>query len=205
MSRKINCPSCGAVLDVYGRHVLMLICEYCETNVVFDKEAVKAAGKMSVLRDDDSYLFVGAVGEYREKRFEVIGRVRYDFGRGFWDEWYLELSDGSKMWLSDDGEDLSYEQPVTEPADVPPFEKLKINDQISLAGKRYRVEEKGRAVCSGGEGELPFLLQQGESYDYLDCSTPDGKNMATIEYEEEGPKAFVGVWVRQEELRIEED
>ena len=85
-AQEIQCPSCGAGRTIRNPGVITIVCEYCGNAVYWDQEKIANAGKQSILPEGFSRLFRGATGSLLNKRFCVLGRVRYSFGRGFWDE-----------------------------------------------------------------------------------------------------------------------
>jgi hypothetical protein len=76
---------------------------------------------------------------------------------------------------------------------------------VTITGREFVVEERGQAECVGAEGELPFVVQMGESYRYVDGSSPDGKHSLGIEYDEEPATVFVGDWLRADELVLDDE
>jgi len=108
-ARSISCPSCGAAHDLVNPGIIMFSCEYCGTAVYWDEEQIKSAGTQAVLPEGFSRLYRGATGSLQQKRFVVMGRVRYSFGHGFWDEWYLDCADGKTRWLTEDNHEFSWQ------------------------------------------------------------------------------------------------
>jgi len=203
-SRSITCPACGASHDISNPGLMMFVCEYCSNAVYWDREKVEAAGAQSVLPEGFSRLFRGAAGSYHQKRFLVHGRVRYSFGRGFWDEWYLEMNDGSNRWLTEDNHELAVQAPVTL-GPVAAFESMRPGSMISVRGHSFVVQEVGTAECIGVEGELPERYLTGETYPYVDASSPDGRHTLGIEYDDDKPSGFVGRWLKHAELRLDDE
>ena len=183
----------------------MAVCAYCENAVIWDEEAIRSAGKQATLPEGFSRLYRGATGKLLDKRFHVLGRVRYSFGSGFWDEWYLELHDASTAWLSDDNHELALQSPLEAP--VEPFERYQPGRglRLNLSQGSFVVQETGQASCLGVEGELPFVIQAGESYAYVDASSPDGRLSLGIEYDAETPSVFLGRWLRHASLELDDE
>jgi len=77
---------------------LMLAVDRSNMNVqnVYDvnHDAVRNAGKMSAVSDEPSIIKLHGVYMYRSWGFSPIGRVRYDYGKGWWDEWYCVDNEG---------------------------------------------------------------------------------------------------------------
>lgn len=201
---EVNCPSCGATTPVYNPGVIMITCEYCGNAVYWDEDKIKDAGKQSVLPEGFSRLYRGATGSLFHKRFNVLGRIRYSFGQGFWDEWFLEFEDGSTGWLTEDNHEFALEEEELK-VNVPPFEKLRPGAKLHLKGKQFYIEEIGLAECLGVEGELPFPVLTGEKYHFADGSTPDGNYTIGIEYDKTPPTVFTGRWLKHASLQLDDE
>lgn len=204
-AKEIQCPSCGAGHTVYNPGVITIVCEYCGNAVYWDKEKIENAGKQSVLPEGFSRLYRGASGTLFNKRFVVLGRVRYSFGMGFWDEWFLEFSDGEIGWLSEDNHELAWEKEAPSGTTVPPFSSLSPGSKIKTKTTEFIIEEVGQAECLGVEGDLPLVLQTGEKYAFADGSSPDGKYTIGIEYDNDPPTVFLGRWIKYVSLKLDDE
>jgi hypothetical protein len=201
----LSCPSCGATHELRNPGVMMIVCEYCSTAIYWDEERIEAAGKQSVLPEGSSRLFRGATGRFHQKRFLVVGRVRYSFGRGFWDEWYLAMDDGAMQWLTEDNHELAVQRRVSYD-DPRPGSHYRPGDWITVGETRFVVQEVGQAECIGVEGELPKQIVTGETYAYVDASSPDGRSTLGLEFDEDGaPTAFMGKWLKFSELALDDE
>lgn len=201
--KTVNCPSCGAAHDVHNPGIMMFMCAYCGTAVYWDQERLEAAGKQSVLPDGFSRLFTGAAGSYRQKRFVVMGRARYAFERGFWDEWYLEFADGTMKWLTEDNHEFSIQMPHETP--VAAFEDYRPGSTLVAREISFVVQETGHAECIGIEGDLPKVVTAGETYPYVDASSLDGRYLLSIEYDEDTPSVFLGRWLKYGEISLDDE
>ncbi|MBU0638039.1 MAG: DUF4178 domain-containing protein [Planctomycetes bacterium] len=185
------CPSCGGEIEADRRFAQLVVCKYCESAVVLDEKAARVAGKMAVLAQTPSPLYVGGTGELLERRFTILGRVRYAYTRGFWDEWYLGFEDGTRAWISEDENNFTLEtaeETATLPTD---YATAQPGSLIPLGETILHVDEKDIAECEGGEGQLPFTILSGEKVPFLDLST--GEHFATIEFDiDGGAKVFRG-------------
>jgi hypothetical protein len=179
---------------------MMFICAYCGVPVYWDVDQVRSAGTKAALTEGFTRLYRDATGSVRGKRFETLGRVRYSFDRGFWDEWYLRFEDGTTAWLTEDNHELCLERGVNE---TPPPDDGRV--RIALGGLEFAVEERGVAECIGAEGELPFLVMLGQRYRYIDGSSPDGKHSLGVEYGDAYGAVFIGDWLGHEELALDDE
>lgn len=214
--RNIPCPSCGAPKELVHPGIVMFTCEHCGTPVYWDEDAVRAGGKHSVLDEGFSRLYRGATGSYRRTRFRVLGRVRYLYGRdgvarGFWDEWFLRTEKGEDVWLTEDDHELSVQSEVTVD-DAMEFERYRLGSRVFHRDTEFLVEEVGVAECFGTEGELPEEWEVGETYPFVDLSSPDGRYSLGLEFDgdsadgdDDPPTAFLGRWLEHADLKMDDE
>ncbi len=202
-TNSVRCPSCGATHDVYNPGVVMFVCEYCGNAVYWDEEKIKLAGKQSLLPEGFTRLYRGACGTFDNKRFVVLGRVRYSFGRGFWDEWFIEMFDGQTRWMSEDNHELAVQAQIK--LEVGPFNSYRPGSQLTVRKRTFVVEETGTAECVGLEGDLPKNIETGEKYKYVDASSLDGRFTLGIEYDDDVPTVFAGKWLKFAALRLDDE
>jgi hypothetical protein len=199
----MRCPSCGMAVDADQRYAKLVVCAACNATVVLDEQAARLSGQMAVLTDTDSPLYLGATGKLGDKRWTILGRVRYGYPRGFWDEWYLRFDDGETAWISEDESNLTLE--VSEDLAAAPVEYAAVRpgDALTILDVTYHVDEKDVARCEGGEGQLPFVIEQGEQVPFLDLST--GERFATLEYDfdGEGARLFHGRRIAATDLTVD--
>lgn len=193
MDRQFQCPSCGAANKVTNPGVLMRVCDYCKTAIYWDRESALRVGKKSVDLPRSSRFKVGARGKIRGEYFTILGRLSYEHEKGIWNEWFVEMENGEIKWLTEDEGELFLESPVELTAPVPPFSELKPGMHIPINDRIGVVEELGEARCVGGEGQIPFQVEIGETYPYADGAAPDGSFSFGLEYDPTGTvTAFVG-------------
>ena len=119
-----------------------------------------------------------------------IGKIRYSYGRGFWEEWFLRDTQNREFWLSIDEGDFVLQQRVK--ITLPFTNPLAVN--VGEKHGKYVVSEKGTGKCVGFEGELPENLKIGESHIYLHLSEGGGK-LLTLESTGIKTETFAGEWI----------
>ncbi|MDA3901704.1 MAG: DUF4178 domain-containing protein [Spirochaetes bacterium] len=204
----IQCPSCGGSHDIFNPGIVTISCNYCGNIIYWDMENIRSAGKQALLPEGFSRLYRGATGTIEGNPFQVLGRVRYSFGGGFWDEWFIEYPDTTTAWLTEDNHEFSLEQ-KTDEFTLPPREKLNPGTELSLSinGKllHFHIEEVGKARCLGIEGSLPKEIKTGEEYLFADGSSLDGKNSLGIEYDNKQPSLFIGKYLKFDDIKMEDE
>jgi len=166
----MNCPSCAGELDWDQRFAHLVVCPYCSSSIVVDEQALRVSGKMNVLAVPPGPLFVGGTGRLGKHTFRVAGRVRYGYGRGVWDEWYLLLGDDTTAWISQDEGGYTFERLRSDAAPSAELLEARPGAQVQLGSTSFQVNERDEATCEGGEGQLPFDLEVGHRIAYLDLS-----------------------------------
>lgn len=193
MERQFQCPSCGAGNIITNPGVLMSVCPHCRTATYWDKESALRVGRKSMDLPRSSRFRVGGTGKLKGSSFRVLGRLSYAHEKGTWDEWFI-VQDGKILWLTEDEGELFLEGPLELTAPVPTYSELTPGMQIKLNDKIGVVEELGEARCLGGEGEVPFQVEIGETYAYADGSLLGENSSFGLEYDvgTGNVRAFIG-------------
>jgi hypothetical protein len=182
-----NCPSCGAAIEFAVGSSIVVVCAYCRSVVARTDRALEDLGKVAALVDTGSALRRDLPGKYRGVGFRLTGRTQMQHPMGgVWDEWYAAFDDGRWGWLAE-AQGRYYVTFKTAVADVPPRNIIEV-------GGTYRemvIDEVGSATLVSGEGEIPWRVEPGSTYDYADLTGANGR-FATIDYSEEPPLLFAG-------------
>ena len=195
-----NCPVCGAEVPSRLQYAKMVVCAYCQTSLFVEDQAVKQAGVKSTLTEIPSILELGRRFQYRNWTFEPYGRIRFDYGDGEWDEWWVILDSGAGKWISVDEGDIAVEGKLELKESPPEFASLEVGSTIGLLNQQLKVTEKNSATCAGLEGELPEVIFPGDTHDYVHLSGPRGL-ILTVEYFEGKVEASKGVWIDPFDLK----
>ncbi|MCM8536195.1 MAG: DUF4178 domain-containing protein [Lentisphaeraceae bacterium] len=200
----MGCPSCGAEITYDKRFAVITVCEYCNSAVIFDEKVASIAGKMSAIAKSDGPLFVGASGSFNKStNFSVIGRVRYGYENGFWDEWYLRHEDDSTSWFTEDEKRFMHEHAQKLEVNKESILNLSPGQNLELNNVKYGVREIGTAVCEGGQGFLPFQVLSGEEIPFIDLVGDNGET-ATIEVEPDGTvKFYQGTPLERDDIHVD--
>jgi len=159
-------------------------------------------GEVADLPADASPIQLMASGQVDNFSFTVIGRIRYEWEQGSWNEWHLLYNNQRSGWLSD--AQLEYAISVLTP---PPFQlpnprQIKRGQSFSFHGADFIVTHKTKARYAGFEGELPFRTDDRSETVFADLRSYDGR-FATIDYSENPPLLFTGRFVTFDELKLQ--
>jgi hypothetical protein len=173
MPKQISCPSCGGPLQIESAFTTLVVCGYCGQSLYIHDTGVDLAGKTAKLAEYPSRLSVGAQGHVRGQGFRVLGRVRYQYEDGFWDEWFLQFDNQRIGWVEEDeGEfTLTFKSKLTSP--LPPFDQVRVGGFIPLGQERLFVSEKGQAQIVGAEGQVSMTAPPGQAIQYIDGNAAD--------------------------------
>ena len=200
MAEAFNCPSCAAELKKEIQQTKHIICEYCQSSIFLEDDSIKDMGKIAQLAQAPSILELGQYFEYRGWNFIPVGKVRYGYGRGWWEEWYVTDTSGATKWISIDEGHIAIEEKEERSENIiHPSSSLVTGSSLELEikNKKYNfiITEMKRCKCLGAEGELPFVIIPDEKFHYVDLLTSDGVS-ATIEIFDDGTQdLFLGSWV----------
>ena len=203
---KVNCPNCGAEVSFRSAALPSRICDYCQTILVRRGDGVEAVGKAASLPFDVSPIQVGTTGRFDERSFDVIGRVRWGWTDGSWNEWLLLFHDGSHGWL---GEAMGQYMLLKErPLDEIPSpilqsmaagQRVAIGSEVQVDGGTLIVSDAREATCIAAEGELPFTAPAGWTIYSVDFRSESGR-CASLQREEGGASFYDGRYVTLAEL-----
>jgi len=191
IEKHMNCPQCGAALALYFKHTKLIQCESCKSSIFLENDAVQSAGDSAVLAPELSLIQLNTPFLYKQKSYLPIGMIRYSYGRGFWEEWWIKDTQNNAYWLSIDEGDLVLEEEIPVAYSPEVFNSLYLKQRLEGG---WIVTEKGTATCEGFSGSLPKKVSKGSTYSYVHLS---GKNavLQTIEKSQETMHAYSGVWI----------
>lgn len=198
----MNCSSCGAPLEIQNQFIRSVTCKFCgSTYLVSGTESLDPAGKMPSLADYPSKLNVGAMGEIRGRGFSVIGRVRYAYAEGFWEEWQIVWDDGAPPdWLEEDeGYWTVYRRERVRGA-IPPHDQVKVGQSVTINGKSVFITEKRTARVAGSEGQFSSVLPLTGTFGYIQGSSSD--HAVGVNYWEDEIELSVGDDLEHNEIKI---
>lgn len=197
----LTCPGCGGGVDLTDRFAKTVACPWCGQSLLVQSAAGDPSGEEAALADYPSRFSLGCEGAIKGRKFTALGRVRYDYGDGFWDEWYLRFVDGKPGWLQEDESEyvLFERQRIT--SEIPDWNHIRVGQRLQVNGHAVFVAEKGTATIAGSAGELGRLIPTGETVHYFEGSAA-GK-LVSIELSENTMELSLGVEIDGDEVTIQ--
>ncbi|CAA6806244.1 MAG: Unknown protein [uncultured Sulfurovum sp.] len=192
-----NCPQCGDRLSIFFKYSKLIKCQSCNSSIFLEDESVKLIGESSVLSSEPSLIQLYQRFKLQGKTFIPLGKIRYDYGRGFWEEWFLNDERNKEFWLSIDEGDFVLEEKNKLSLPFKDFSKFTVG---SRHGK-YIVTEKGEGTCIGFDGELAEEIKMGEKHQYIHLSQGGG-NLVTLELTKTSSQTFKGKWIDPLDIEV---
>lgn len=189
-----SCPNCGAALPKLLRHARMVNCEFCGSSVVLEDEVVRKAGEAGEMLDAPELIRLGHATALPGGVFEAFGHVRYDYGRGHWDEYHGSF-DGELVWVSVDEGDVVLQRAVA-PRAVPKGGRrlFRIGTEITIEGATYTCTEVDNAEAVAFRGQLPEPVAVGDLHLFANFTGYKGA-IVSGEIWNEGAAWFEGQWI----------
>lgn len=191
---QLNCPSCGSEVPHQLQYAKLVTCPSCQVTLFLEDDVVKNAGERASIAAGPSIFSLGQPFTHRGVSYVPHGRIRFDYGKGFWDEWWVSSDTGESSWVSVDEGDIAIEQPLSLNGAAPTFESLMVGSNVTVGPQNLLVTEKNEAQCIGYEGELPEVISVGETHQYVHLSGHRGL-LLTIEYADDGTHIYKGLWI----------
>lgn len=209
MKKRIaNCPACDGPVEFQLSTALVTVCDFCHSVVARADKKLEDHGKVADLVETNSPIKRGMSGHFEKKHFEVVGRVQYQHpAGGVWDEWYLKFPGDRVRWLANaQGKFyMTAEKRLSEGVELPAFETLSPGYRFVLpSGKTLVVAESGIATARSADGDIPWAFRPNAEHRFADLHGPENE-FATIEYDEGGPRLFLGREISLDDLSLEGD
>jgi hypothetical protein len=181
------------------------VCAYCQSVVQREGDAGREIGKAAVLPFDVSPIQLGTSGRAMGQSFEVVGRVRWGWSDGSWNEWLLRQANGAHMWL---GEAMGLFQLLAERDDVldDPLlvgfshgQPVPLGSRIQVGERLYAAADIKQAECLGGEGDLPFPTPASWTMTSIDFRSEDGGSLS-VQRDSTMISAYEGAYIALADL-----
>ncbi len=172
---------------------------------VQSEDALKEVGKTAALVEDGSPLALGASGTIDGRTFTIIGRIQYQFGLGFWNEWYINMADdaGGPAWIGE-ANGIYFFTRLKKDAKLSSelqFEGLEAGGIVMVDGSEFFIKDIQTSKVVSGEGELPFPFESEYEAPVVDLVRRDG-TFATLDFSEDKILVFIGKAVSFRDLHL---
>ncbi len=175
---QLTCPGCGAALLPRYRGAEVVACSFCGTFSAVTPDALQQQGTAPLLSKIPTRFSVGQRPVIAGITWEVVGRARYEYDGGLWEEWLLHGPDGAlRVLQEDEGELVLFDERQDGPRVS--LQGARPMGRVAAFGKSVFVTELGEATLVGGEGSFATRVQPGERFDYVDGNA-DGRSVIVL-------------------------
>ena len=200
LMRAYDCPSCGATLNFESSISISAVCPFCRSLVIRRDLNVETLGTLAQLPADLSPLQIGTSGNFEGVGFRFCGRLRWHWSGGSWTEWFAECGTDGYVWISESQGFFTFSREV-EAKKLPALDQIVVGQKRKFGEKSWMVIDIKEAVCVGGEGELPEVIQPGRPRRSADLQGSHGE-FATLESSPNGTEMFEGRYARFAEMNF---
>jgi len=197
IEKSINCPQCGDTLPLYFKWSKLVQCPSCKSSIFLEDKSVILLGDSSALSPEPSLINIQEPFIFEKKSYLPLGKIRYSYGRGFWEEWFLKDNGNQEFWLSIDEGDFVLQTKVQLSLPFKPSSKFTVGGKYG----NYLITEKGSGTCVGFEGELPEEILINEVHQYVHLSEGGG-NLITLEFTDGSSQTFKGKWIDPLDIEV---
>lgn len=162
---QLQCQNCGAALEVANQFVRFVTCRFCgSAYLVSGDSTLSATGQGTSLANYPSRLSVGTRGKIKGRGFRVLGRIRYTYDEGFWDEWQIMWDDDAPpSWLEEDEGYWTLFDRMRLSGEVAAYASIRVGATVTINGMPVFITERRRARVMGSEGQFSAVFPiQGE-------------------------------------------
>ncbi len=211
--KHFNCPSCASAITPEYRFTKTVTCPYCQTPSHLSNGEITIQGEPIALADYGSIFAVGQTGKMNGEAIKVLGRIRFVYPDGVWDEWLIRKdSDMEKeYWLQEDeGGFTLFEKTIDigEAYGKVEHSMFEVGERYpspgGAAGNWYFCSEKNVAEVLGSEGELPYYAKPGEQANFVDGIIVGTQQVFSFEMLDFGGTGYVGSRMDISEFEMEE-
>ena len=184
----------------------VLACDSCDALLLIERGEDAQVGDSGRMPFDVSPLRLGATLQVEDQRGAIVGRERWAWERGSWNEWLLHLPDGSHRWVAEEAGLYMVMAPIEPRTDVAARlaeltaqgrEALGANVQVDKI--RYVVADIKTIRCVAGEGHLPVVVPADFPRQSLDLRSADGR-VLTWQSDDNASGCWAGRYRRLAEL-----
>jgi hypothetical protein len=131
----------------------------------------------------------------------VLGRIRYGYDGGFWEEWQIAWDDGAPPdWLEEDeGYWTVYRRERIKGA-VPSYNEVRVGSTVKVNQYSVYVTEKRTAKVVGSEGQFSSVFPLTGTFGYFQGGADD--KTVSINYWEDEIELSTGDELEHHELKI---
>lgn len=203
MTTKLQCQSCGAPLEITNQFVRSVTCRFCgSAYIVTGDSSLSANGQGVSLANYPSRLSVGTTGKIKGRKFHVLGRIRYTYDEGFWDEWQVAWDDDAPpSWLEEDEGYWTLFDKMRQKGGIAAYHDIRVGESLSINDMQVFITERRQARVMGSEGQFSAVMPIQGKFGYATGNA--GDNIISINFWENEIEVSSGQEVTLSDLVLE--
>jgi hypothetical protein len=180
--QQLQCQSCGAGLEIANQFVRSVTCRFCgSAYIVSGDSTLSANGQGMSLANYPSRLSVGTRGKIKGRGFQVLGRIRYTYNEGFWDEWQIMWDDGAPpSWLEEDEGYWTLFDKIRLRGQVASYDDIRVGKTTIINGMSVFITERRQARVLGSEGQFSAVMPIQGQFGYATGSA--GEQIISVNF-----------------------
>lgn len=171
-----SCPHCGRLNSQKLRDTWLMVCAQCHRQA-WGSVALKE--DLFEMPDDWSLIQIGSTGKYKDKPFEITGRVRLQMQNDFRNLWCATYEDKT-LWISQSLESLGFfstsfdKYPVT-------FYRPHASSYIAFSDRiNLKCEIVEQCLSVKFEGEIARFPFPSTNFLFIQASNASGNTMLVL-------------------------
>jgi hypothetical protein len=200
--RELTCANCGGSLQIENQFIRAVTCRFCgAAYLVRGDDTLDPSGQSARLADYPSRLQVGMRGTIRGRAFAVLGRIRYAYDAGFWEEWQIAWDDGAPPdWLEEDEGYWTLFRRERVRSALPAFEQVRVGSTIQINNYRVYITEKRTARVAGSEGQFSSVFPLQGTFGYIQGGADN--RTVSVNYWQDEIELSIGDELDHHEIKI---
>lgn len=151
------CPSCSGRVIANSAVALCVVCPSCSAFIGRNGSAYLTERTGRTVPEDMTPQRQGTKGKYKDKPFEVAGRIRYEMDGAYCNRWLIVFNDDKWGWLEESCGDYTVldtrvEMSTAQVKGAKPGNTITLKDNLEYA--ITRLDSNKGYTC---EGDLPAL------------------------------------------------
>lgn len=207
----LHCPNCGARVEFPYTGLSMQVCGSCRSLLRLDGAAIEAVGQSATLPFDVSVFQLGtslsiSQDSGRSARGELVGRVRWGWEEGSWNEWLLYLPDGSIRWIAEESgmymvmRSLRASESQNQACrKLLGFGRAALGQSFMFEDSVYFLSDVKTVQCISSEGALDEPVATGYTIESIDFRNAEGGGL-TYQVEDGDGYFYVGYYATLSDL-----
>lgn len=168
-SSSFSCASCNSSLQFVYSSCKWKTCPQC--GALTEKGNEQITFPNTLPGDDASFIQTGTLGTWQHNKFEVTGRIQFEFNDDSYVNWWHLDSGKQSMWLAESYGSMRIMKEEAFTASILSIEKMKPGDKIKLSEKEnFTMDSFATALEWKTEGELPFKPED-KKFMWVELST----------------------------------